>query len=76
MESRGIATISLTHLPKLTKKVDPPRSVYIRFPLGRSFGHAGRNDLQHKILLDLLHRVQAYKENTPYPQLPYRWKRN
>jgi len=76
IESRGITTVSVTHLPEITRKVKPPRAVHIKFPLGRSFGQAGRDDLQHRILEDLFEA--CYDENLrgDIKTLPYRWKRD
>ncbi|MEW9669580.1 hypothetical protein [Ammoniphilus sp. 3BR4] len=31
-----------------------PRALYVRFPIGRSFGGAGSSDLQREILKELL----------------------
>lgn len=42
------------HLPKVAEKVRPPRMMYIRFPLGRTFGKAFDIELQTKIVKDLL----------------------
>lgn len=76
-EEAGIATASVTHLPELTEKVTVPRALHIKFPLGRSFGQAGRTDLQRKIVLDLLEAVQTRKpEDEKIQKLPYRWRRD
>lgn len=76
-EQAGIATASVTHLPDLTEKVSVPRALHIKFPLGRTFGQAGRTDLQEKITVDLLEAVQNRKEDDEKIQkLPYRWRRD
>lgn len=73
IEAEGIRTASITHLPKLTKKVRAPRSLYLRFPLGRSFGRAHDITTQRKILLDLLDYANEEEQET-IKELPYRWK--
>lgn len=76
-EQEGIATASLTHIPELTEKVTVPRALHIKFPLGRSFGQAGRTDLQRKIVIDLLEIVQnRTPEDEKIQKLPYRWRRD
>lgn len=76
VESVGIATISITHLPDLTEKVQAPRALLLKFPLGRSFGSANRRDLQRKIVLDMLNGVVDMNEEEKIRKLPYRWKRD
>ena len=81
MESRGIATISITLKPEISFGVKVPRAAFVRFPLGYPFGEPARADLQSKIIGDLLSLVQATPgppadstESGPIFQLPYRWK--
>lgn len=77
VENAGIATISITHLKDLTEKVNPPRALWLKFPLGRSFGPAGRGDLQRKILTDMLEKLPTFTEDGErIVQLPYRWRRD
>lgn len=76
VEKEGIATISITHLPELTNKVQPPRALHLKFPLGRSFGAANRRDLQKKIVLDMLNGISNMKEEEGMHKLPYRWKKD
>lgn len=76
VEKAGIATISITHLPELTEKVDPPRALHLKFPLGRSFGAANRSDLQRKIVLDMLNSIVDMDETEKIRKLSYRWKRD
>lgn len=76
VEKTGIATISITHLPELTEKVEPPRALLLKFPLGRSFGAANRSDLQRKIVLDMLNGIVDMDETEKIRKLPYRWRRD
>jgi hypothetical protein len=74
VENAGIATVSLTHLPDLTKKVMPPRALHIKLPLGQSFGAVGRRDLQRKILLNMLDAIVTMKGDEMIKELPYTTK--
>jgi hypothetical protein len=74
VEKAGIATISISHLVDLTEKVRVPRAMYLRFPLGRSFGKAGETEFQRQILLDAIHYLGEITEPETIVRLPYKWK--
>mgnify|MGYP005842039599 CR=1 FL=1 len=76
VEKEGIATVSITHLPDLTQKVGVPRALHLKFPLGRSFGAAGRSDLQNRIVMDMLQSIKDISEPRTIVPLKYRWKRD
>ena len=57
IEKIGIPTVSLSLLLLVTKKVRPPRSLFVPFPFGYPLGKPYDADLQHQIIraaLDLL----------------------
>jgi len=74
IENAGIPTISITHLADLSEKVRIPRALHLRFPLGRSFGRAGEQDLQRKILLDAIYYLREMTVPETIIKLPYKWK--
>jgi D-proline reductase (dithiol) PrdB len=74
IEKAGIPTISITHLLTLTKKVRVPRALYLKFPMGRSFGRAGDLQTQRRILLDALTYLQTIESPETVITLPYRWR--
>jgi len=74
IEKAGIPTISITHLADLSEKVRIPRALHLRFPLGRSFGRAGEQDLQRKILLDAIYYLREMTVPETIIKLPYKWK--
>lgn len=74
IENAGIPTISITHLADLSEKVRIPRALHLRFPLGRSFGRAGEQDLQRKILLDAIYYLREVTVPETIIKLPYKWK--
>ncbi|WP_416151319.1 hypothetical protein ACM26V_10230 [Salipaludibacillus sp. HK11] len=76
IEKAGIPTMSLTHFPDLSAEVHVPRALHIKFPLGRTFGEAGRSDLQEKIVVDMLQSSQDKECINQIKQLKYRWKRD
>ncbi len=54
LERRGIATVSVTLLPELTRKIRVPRALAVPYPLGFPFGEANRPQVQHAVLAALL----------------------
>lgn len=75
IESRGIRTASIMHLPKLAKKVRPPRMLHIKFPLGRTFSTTAYDiDLQTRIVKDLLEFALdgGSEETKSYPKSFYK----
>jgi hypothetical protein len=57
LESRGIATTSISLVREHTEKIKPPRALFVPFPFGHAFGRANDVGLQHHVLramLDLL----------------------
>lgn len=75
-ERAGLVTVSVIHFPAMVAGIGVPRAVSIRFPLGRTFGPAGRTDLQLGILRDALAHVVQAKGPGEITKLPYRWRRS
>ena len=73
MEEAGIATVSVSLLAEVTRKVKPPRALFVPFPLGYPMGKPQDAALQRKIIeetLKLLERTdlpvfEAYREGLP-----------
>ncbi len=70
MEEAGIATVSVSLLAEVTRKVKPPRALFVPFPLGYPLGKPQDAALQRKIIeetMKLLERTdlpvfEAYRE--------------
>jgi ABC-type polysaccharide/polyol phosphate transport system ATPase subunit len=69
-ERHKMSTISLTHLPELTEKMNVPRAMHIRYPMGRSLGFAGQQDRQKEIVVELLKGIYTIKKGE-IKVLPY-----
>ncbi len=73
LEEAGIATVSVSLLAEVTRKVKPPRAWFVPFPLGYPLGQPQDAALQRKIIeetLKLLERTdlpvfEAYREGLP-----------
>jgi hypothetical protein len=63
IEEAGIATVSLSLLREVTKKVRPPRAMFVPFPHGFTLGRPHDPELQHRIIresLKLLERTELH----------------
>ncbi|OFW33944.1 MAG: hypothetical protein A3J28_05655 [Acidobacteria bacterium RIFCSPLOWO2_12_FULL_60_22] len=54
LEDSGIATVSLSVLAEVTRKVKPPRALLVPFPLGYPLGKPRDSGLQRKVILQAL----------------------
>ncbi len=50
LEARGIATVSITVLPDITRRLMPPRALAVPFGLGDPLGAANDSVLQRRII--------------------------
>lgn len=50
LEARGIATVSITVLPEITRRLMPPRALAVPYGLGDPLGAANDPALQRKII--------------------------
>lgn len=50
IEYAGIATVSISLLRKITKKIQPPRALFVPYPLGYPLGEANNPALQLRIM--------------------------
>jgi D-proline reductase (dithiol) PrdB len=51
IEKKGIMTVSVTLLREITKRVAPPRALFVNFPLGYPLGAPNNTALQTRIIL-------------------------
>lgn len=62
LEEAGIATVSVSVIEEITRKVRPPRSLGVPFPFGYPLGKPNDPALQRKVILQslsLLERTDA-----------------
>ena len=62
IEEAGIATISVTMAPDVTRRVRVPRAAAVAFPLGHPFGFPGEAFRQREILSRMLREAAAIRE--------------
>ena len=63
LEEAGIASVSLTLLEEVTRKVKPPRALFVPFPLGYPLGRPHEPALQRRVILESFALLQ--RSNLP-----------
>lgn len=76
VEADGIPTTSLTSALSITRSVNPPRAVFLDYPLGHTAGKAKDPALQREIVAAALVAVDELDQPGAVKMLPYRWSRD
>jgi hypothetical protein len=61
--------------PEITRNLNTPRAVFLRFPMGNSMGEPHKPDQQRTILRGALAALECMREPGSLWELPYRWRR-
>ncbi len=75
VESHGIRTVNLSINLAISRKIGAPRTVFVRFPHGASFGEPGQVNQQMTVLRDLFWALQDLTEPGQILEPGYRWRR-
>lgn len=73
VEAAGIATLVVSTGRDLSAQVKPPRTVFVNFPMGNTFGRSFDADQQRTILSDALHAFELVQRGGEIIDLPYEW---
>ena len=73
IEARGIPTLCLTSALSITRAVNPPRAVFLDFPLGHTAGKPNDPEGQRAIVGDALAAFETLQHPGEILELPYRW---
>ncbi|MDO8426858.1 MAG: hypothetical protein Q7T24_05030 [Deltaproteobacteria bacterium] len=76
IENEGIPTIGISIVRKFTEEVRPPRSVFLKWPMGHPLGEPGKIEQQMIVLRAAFKALETIKEPGTIIDLPYRWKRH
>jgi hypothetical protein len=63
----------MTSALDITQAVNPPRAVFVNFPLGHQTGKPHQPDLQRQIVRDALHAFETIARPGAIVELPYVW---
>ena len=73
VEDAGIPTVTVSTGRDITALVRPPRSLFVNFPMGNTFGRAKDTEMQMKILREALDFAVTAKEPGVLVDLPLEW---
>lgn len=73
LEEHGIATVSLSMIPDLTRATGVPRLAGIAYPMGRPMGQPGDAAGQREVLRATLRLLESAPGPGAYEELPFAW---
>jgi hypothetical protein len=73
VEAAGIPTLCMTSALDITQAVNPPRAVFVNFPLGHQTGKPHQPDLQRQIVREALRAFETVDQPGTIVTLPYVW---
>jgi hypothetical protein len=76
VESVGIPTIGITLQKEITRKVKPPRALYLRYPFGHPMGEAFAVRQQRAILLASLEALETLMAPGAIVEPGWMWRRH
>jgi len=76
IEKAGIATVGVTIVREYTEKVQPPRSVYLKWPFGHPLGEPGKTKQQRAVVLEAFRALYSITTPGEIVDLPFRWRRH
>jgi hypothetical protein len=76
VEAAGIATLCMTSAYDITQAVNPPRAVFVDYPLGHQTGKPDDPDNQRAIVRDALAAFETIGKPGTIVKLPYVWEPN
>ena len=76
IEAARIPTVGITLQKEITRKVKPPRALYLRYPFGHPMGEAFATAQQRTILTDALAALETITVPGTIVEPGYAWKRH
>lgn len=73
IEQRGVPTVSITVARDITEHAKPPRAVFVPFMMGHHFGVPFHSELQRRIILEALGRLEQAEASGDIHNLPMTW---
>ena len=73
MLEAGIATVTLSMIPDLTRAAGVPRLVGVSHPMGQAFGRPGDADRQRAVLRAMLELLASASGPGSEVELPFEW---
>lgn len=75
IEKAGIPTIGISIVRKFSEEIRPPRTIFVKWPMGHPLGEPFKIETQAAVLKAAFKALETIKEPGTIIDLPYRWKR-
>lgn len=75
IEKTGLSTIGISIVRRLSEKVKPPRTVFLRWPFGHPLGEPFNVAQQRTVLISALNALYSITQPGEIVDLPFRWRR-
>ena len=76
IEKAGIATVGVTIIREYSEKVQPPRTVFVKWPFGHPLGEPGNARQQRAVILEAFKALYTITTPGEIVDLPFRWRRH
>ena len=76
VEQAGIPTIGVTLQKEITRRVKPPRALFVRYPFGHPMGEAFAVRQQRAVLLVALEALETITEPGTIVEPGWAWRRH
>lgn len=76
LEAAGIPTVTLTSARDITEAANPPRAVFLDYPLGHTAGRVGESKLNRSIVAAAVARLAADRPAGTIVDLDHVWADN
>ena len=73
LEAAGISTVSLSSARSITAAANPPRGVFLDYPLGQTAGRAGDPDEQDFVMNSALNAVEGMTQPGAIEAIDLQW---
>ena len=73
IEATGVPTLLVGTVRDIMEQGHAPRSVFVDFPVGRTFGRPNDSDEHQQVLAAALHEVTGFTEPGQIRDLPFQW---
>lgn len=73
LEAAGISTVSLSSAHSITAAANPPRAVFLDYPLGQTAGRAGDPDEQDFVMNRALNAVEGMTQPGAIEAIDLQW---
>lgn len=77
IEARGVATVAISQVLAIARRLQAPRSLFLRWPFGHALGEPGNVNQQRRVLWEMLRdvRTRPFEERGEVREPGLRWRR-